>query len=668
MTEIPLPSQLPDVPGEVACDTETSGLFADDGARTSTVSVAWWAHTGCALATLGPGAYWGDVLDKGGSPEAAFCQSEACIASTAFPFDQGVEGKPEDNGQGSLFGQDVNLPEAEWRALLSWLLGRDGLVYHNAPFDLEKLRVGTRLWAGVELEHLTCWDTQSTCKELWPNSRTTSLKPTYERIWGGDSRKYETAIKDYLKRSHLPAGRYDLIPWDILGPYADMDARMTLRLRVRQAREIWEGGGNLAWCKREHALGQILYRMTRRGVPYDANASLQVAGTIQKQRSEIAARLPFVPTTPAAKKYYFGTGRTDKGMTCLGLPAYAVTEKNREPQLTAEILDRMVKDRVPHADTYSQYAQLETAESMWYRGYADAIGADGRLRTYFRQTKVVSGRYSAERINLMAMPHDYRLTAYTLLTGVPTPRQLIAARVADTMPGWGLWELDWAQAELRAAAKAAGCTRMIQMFRDGVDLHGYTATELLHVTPGSDAWPLMRQVGKRGNFTLCFGAGWPTFQKMVRKETGLLIPDEESERIVHDWNGLYPEYSRAIRRWSAIADQDKRVRLINGRIRWFSSDEFTHKAFNQYIQGSLAELGKDLMLFVEKLTNDLDIPQRGVQAGIGEAGMLLTIHDSVLLLLPDDDAQDIVSQICAWGSAYGSRMFDFPMLLEAKEW
>lgn len=661
---VTLPSQLPNVLGEVSCDTETSGLFADDGARTSTVSIAWWEHIGCSQAEFGS---WAAALEVCTDPEWVFCESDDCVQSAAFPFDQGAEGKPEDNGQSSLFSSDVNLPESEWKALLSWLSVRP-LVFHNAPFDLEKLRVGTRTWPGVELEHAFWWDTQTGCKELWPLSGTTSLKPTAERLWPGTGmREYEQRIKTYLSRNRIAPGRYDLIPWDILGPYADMDARQTLRLRARQARVLWEGSGVPSWCHREFLLGKILYRMTRRGVPYDAPASLAAANQIQGLRADLARTLPFVPNTPAAKKYFFGVGRTAKGQPCLGLTPYAVTEKNQEPQLTAEILDRMVKAEVPHAADYASWSQLETAESMWYRGYAEKIGSDGRLRAYFRQTKVVSGRYSAERVQLHAIPHDYRLSAYSLLAGIPTPRKLITSAVAR-LPGWGLWELDWAQAELRAAAVTAGCTRMLEAFQAGTDLHGYTATELFHVEPSSDRWPLIRQVGKRANFTLCFGAGWPTFQAMVRKETGVLIEDSEADRIVTDWNGLYPEYGRASRKWARKADIDRRVQLVNGHQRWFRDGEFTHKAFNQYIQASLAELGKDLMIEVESRMERAGIPELGVSSGIGEAGMLLTVHDSVLLLLPDDRAASLVAEICAWGSDYGSRMFNVPMALEGKRW
>jgi len=60
-----LPTELPDVPGLVAWDTETCGLFPDDGARVSTLSVSF--------------------KDPGRDQ----------IRSYAWPFFQGLYNKPE---------------------------------------------------------------------------------------------------------------------------------------------------------------------------------------------------------------------------------------------------------------------------------------------------------------------------------------------------------------------------------------------------------------------------------------------------------------------------------------------------------------------------------------------------------------------------------------------
>jgi DNA polymerase-1 len=256
-----------------------------------------------------------------------------------------------------------------------------------------------------------------------------------------------------------------------------------------------------------------------------------------------------------------------------------------------------------------------------------------------------------------------------VMLGLMTPRQLIGL-AASRLPGWGLWELDLAQAELRVAAMWAKCDRMISAIVEGRDLHAETATELFKVTPDHEAWGKYRQVGKRGNFTLCFGAGGKTFQGMVRKETGIALTDREAERIVRDWNDLYPEFSRAIERHMVRAERLRYVPLVNGRRRWFARWEETHKAFNQRVQGSLAELGKDWMLKSDAYLIEKGLDERGVEEGVGRAGLLLTIHDSQVLLLPEGaEGEAMAEQCAAFGREVWAEMFpEIPGGVDLKKW
>ncbi len=63
----------------IATDTETSGLFADDGARTSTASIAWVDHSGD----------WAQYADRiTYNVEQIAPGLEVAICSAAWPFDQ----------------------------------------------------------------------------------------------------------------------------------------------------------------------------------------------------------------------------------------------------------------------------------------------------------------------------------------------------------------------------------------------------------------------------------------------------------------------------------------------------------------------------------------------------------------------------------------------------
>ena len=416
---------------------------------------------------------------------------------------------------------------------------------------------------------------------------------------------------------------------------------------------------------------RVLYRMTRRGVPYDAPVSLAVADQAADRRAELVKTLPFNPSN--AKTYYFGdkqkriVGRDGKRVACLGLEPYESTDQG-QPSFTEKVRMSMERDDIPHIRTMSDISKLNTAETMWYRPYAEKTGADGRLRTYFRQTNVRSGRFSVERINLQAMPQDYRLTGFDVMKGLPTPRQIIK-QAYGRYPGWDPYELDWAQAELRVAAQKAGCTKMLQMINDGVDLHGYAASELMGKHPDDPDWYQFRQVFKRFNFSAIFGIGPVKLQYDIAKQTGVYWSDQQTRDTLDGWNELYPEYKTAIDKFSYLAKRYQYTTLVNGKRRWYSRDELdnTHKAFNQYVQGSLAELGKDLLIWTEDLMRREGIAAHRHSDGT-EAGLQLMIHDSYLLQLPGDRADDLLAAIRDYAGPYGTEMFKVPMALDGGKW
>jgi DNA polymerase I-like protein with 3'-5' exonuclease and polymerase domains len=248
-------------------------------------------------------------------------------------------------------------------------------------------------------------------------------------------------------------------------------------------------------------------------------------------------------------------------------------------------------------------------------------------------------------VNLQAIPHDYQLPE--LAARFPTPRQLFVPR-----PGTKLWELDLSQAELRVAAVEANCVPMLDMITNGEDIHGNVARQLFRDEPGSDTWFENRQIGKRADFSLIFGVGADTFQSTLAKQTYIWRPINEINSIVRRWRGLYPEFGRAIRVYMDRADHWGYVRLVNGRVRFFAGYEDKHKAFNGYVQGSLAELMKQWTLEVDLLWPEM---------------LLLAIHDSLVLEVPIGE-EDLVYQARDIGAGIGTDMFNVEMTVDVSEW
>lgn len=631
---VPVPSRVLNQYGlsPVAVDTETNGLYADDGVRTAIVSVAW----------VDPAV----LADEDALTRAI--ETGEGVLSYAFPFDQGRRDK---FGTATELGQlfetseiegDYNLPEREWHFLYGWLAGQGtGLIYHNAKFDLEKLRVGTRHWPGQELMDQTLWDSQLTNKEIWP-TESTSLKPTAARLWGESEAEEAAALKPYLGPKTDP--RYDLVPWNVIGPYAAKDAELTVRLYWHQQRMIEEGAARPEWVRRELEFMKCLYLMEKRGMPFDAASSLDACARIEEYKQQVAARLPFVPSINAAKRYYFDDPPSKGG---LGLTPFATTPGGKS-QLNDDVIVQMEKVGVPHIEDYALWRRLDVAQSMWYRGYAEMVGDDGRLRTCFRQTFVKTGRISVERFQAQALPHAGKLKL--IPDDVPRVRELF-------FRGHEAREVDLAQAELRVAAKKADCRTMLEMIEAGDDLHGITTTELFGTRPGDPDWFDTRQVGKRANFSFIFRVGAETFQETVRKLLGIDMDLRECEQIVKKWNALYPEFRRIGYQYEEIAKRTRYVVLANGKKAWFEPYEtYMRPAFNKYVQGSLAELNKDWVLDTERRH---------------PGTLLMSVHDSQYLDSEGwtpEAADRVAADVAARGGELGTEMFDVPMEADWGPW
>lgn len=632
--------------GPIAIDTETSGLHVDNGARISTISIAWtdpnnqWEHIQTHQWDTGIQTNQTETIDQ---------HEHQTIISMAWPYDQGTTGKPENTNQTLDLWTDQNLDQTQWEALHTWLQlvsGEHGLIMHNAKFDLHMLRTGTRHWPGHDYSQNLHWDTQNITDLLWGRHGTTSLKPTAARLWGEQETNEQQIIKQYLQQNKLPTGRWDLMPWHTIAQYADQDARLTQRLYQRQLNELnkpnWFTGKNgklttQQAIKRRLDTTLMLYRVEKRGLPFDRKQAQTIANQIDQKIQQLENQLPFKPATiPAAKHYWYGTGHK-YGTDGLGLQPIELTNGG-QPQLTKQTIGKMLERGYPNVELWRDIDRLQQANIRWYRAWGERAGQDNRLRTSIRQNGTVSGRFSVENIQLQAIPHDYRLTGYTILNGIPTPRQLIGN---GTPKGWQLWELDLAQAELRVAALYANCTRMLQLIEQGQDLHGDAAQQLFNIQPGDPNWGQMRTVAKRANFSLIFGVGWAKLQNDIEEQTGIRLTDHEAKQLVQGWNQLYPEYKQAIQQTMNTVDQRKQknpeqygwVTLQNGERRWFQPDEDTHKAFNQRVQPNLAQYGIDWWLTVEKQLidklGDQPIP------GVGHVGMVLMVHDSMVLLLPE---------------------------------
>lgn len=630
-----LPSQLPDHIGRIALDTETGSiddptgaLFPDDGARVADVSIGW--HEG----------------DQ--------------VFSTAWRFwDEG--------------GHGGALPRSEWDYLCDWLRERPGIAYMNAPMDVESMRAGTgNGFPGVDLLHLACWDIGLVAAVLDPGTLV-SLDQQAKRWYGvSDKAAMLEPLKKWLmakrrevaKPRHaenrrrrkagepeLPVTReeeryqtwaYYLAPWELVKPYAATDAELTVRLARLQWGRLKEGeGGPKRWhfVSKDLQIMRSLIRMERRGVPYNHVTSRQVAARLSEDRERAYAALPMGEPNPLNLANWF--------YEIQKVPVIKKT-KGGKPSLDKEVMEQFAElDHVPGAAELRTWRTINGAIERWYGPFARMTNkADGRLRPRYKQTAVRSGRLSIQRAQLQAIPHNHVLRNTPELRDHPTPRDLIGA----AEEGWERWEMDLAQAELRVAAWFANAKTMLAIIREGRDPHGELATTAFGVKKGDDDWFRLRNVGKRGNFSLIFGIGRDRLRADIKTQTGLLLPWDEVDLLRDTFMDMHPEFKRAIRIESKKILSNVRepsVMLVTGRKNGIfpyeldrDYDEETqkpvgpprgmHKAFNRKVQGSIGEFAKEWMV----LADEFLMRELADEDPEDRHGLLLQIHDALMVSVP----------------------------------
>lgn len=611
----------------VALDTETSGLFPDDGARVACVACAW----------------------KGGT--------------LALPFDQGTRDKPQPKRNVSAARQraeeaqttfsdleeDPNLGEEEWQLLLH-LLSKKRLVMHNAAFDFIMLHAGTRHWSGIDLGDTLLWDTMIAHRVWRPNSSAGLDNAARELGIGG--KQGLDAVQEWLKQAKKPKGRYDLVPWSVIREYVIVDAEKTFALYEQQKLHLKEEPEEerlrlLRECKREFDLAVVLMRMEQRGLGYDIKRSLEAAEEMERKVEDIVAQLPFKLTPAGARKYFLEQGLLPDRVTSHGAPSIDAEQVREWAQKDPPI---------PWAAEYRDATKAKRAASMWYRGYAKKIGEDGRLRCRYRQVKLSvegkranddsgarSGRLSVERVNLQAMPKGDKIEE-----GMVGVRDLLMAK-----KGHALVSLDMSQAELRAAAKYSGCTAMQEMLNEGVDFHGKTTEDVMHVERSHPEWKLKRDIGKKLTFGAIFGIGGEGFQRLLKRETDVVLPLEECNELVQNWRHTYPEIMKAYRRAERIFRERGYVRILPGTEyesrSYLAYGDWPRTGWNRMVQGSLAAW---LRLWLVQIEQE--------QPG----AIVLTVHDSVVLELPKHTAKKTAQLIADKAAARASELFDTPMAVD----
>jgi len=394
---------------------------------------------------------------------------------------------------------------------------------------------------------------------------------------------------------------------DVLGELCATDADITFRLYPPMDTALEQNSAldTLYWELLAPAM-RVLADMEWEGVPIMEGRLNDLADETNAQVEDLLDQVRTMADEPELnpnsviqlRKILYGK---------LGLPVLGFTAKGA-PSTNAATLQKLEKLHaiIPVIQDLRAQRKLLTASLL---PWLDQAGYDGSLHPRYKPAFVKTGRLSSEMPNIQQVPRDTDVRS-----------------IFGGVEGYQVVELDYSQLELRIVAWLAGEDRMLEAFYKNEDLHQVTANAL-----GVD-----RYTGKTANFGLLYGAGYRKLKEIAALEHGLDLTEAQAEAIRTQWFATYPAISAFHKRTILEARTSGGITTVLGR--WRPLPDIHSKEWNlkggserQAVNSPIQSVASDITLF--KLTK---LPAILEKAG-SKARPFITVHDSILLLVPDDE-------------------------------
>ena len=192
------------------------------------------------------------------------------------------------------------------------------------------------------------------------------------------------------------------------------------------------------------------------------------------------------------------------------------------------------------------WRMLSKLKSTYTDTLQDAINPEtGRVHTSYQIAGAATGRLASTDPNLQNIP-----------VRTEEGRRIREAFVAE--PGNLLVSLDYSQIELRILAHMADIEALKQAFRDGLDIHAMTASEMFGV-PIEGMPAHVRRQAKAINFGVIYGIS------AFGLANNLRIPREDAKRFIDTYFERFPGIREYMNRTIAFAKEHGHVETLFGR-------------------------------------------------------------------------------------------------------
>ncbi|WP_415234580.1 DNA polymerase I [Pseudorhodobacter sp.] len=460
----------------------------------------------------------------------------------------------------------------------------------------------------------------------------------------------DTLCDTYLGHTPIPiksllgAGKsqitFDLVPVDEAVKYASEDADITLRLWQIFKPQLHRKSVTTVYETLERPLVPVLAQMEMAGIQVDrdtlsrmSNAFAQKMAGLEDEIKTMAGR-PFNVGSPKQLGEILFDEMGLPGGTKGKTGAYATGADILEDLATEHELPGKVLD----------WRQLAKLKSTYTDALQDHINPEtGRVHTSYSLVGAVTGRLSSTDPNLQNIP-----------VRTDEGRRIREAFVAPE--GRVIVSLDYSQIELRILAHVANIPALKQAFKDGIDIHAMTASEMFGV-PVEGMDPGVRRQAKAINFGVIYGISGFGLARNLR------IPRAEAQGFIDRYFERFPGIREYMDTTIQFAKDNGYVQTLFGRR--IHTPEINAKgpaagfakraAINAPIQGTAADIIRRAMIRMPDATRDLD------------AKMLLQVHDELLFEVATEAVAPLikVARDIMEGAALPAVHLSVPITVEA---
>lgn len=358
-----------------------------------------------------------------------------------------------------------------------------------------------------------------------------------------------------------------------------------------------------------------LYDMEKRGIRVDKNALEEYSHSLEKRIQELHDSI----IGYAGKNFNINSPK-QLGPILFEDMALPGGKKTKTGYSTSVDVLEKIRSVHPIIEDILEYRQLTKLNSTYAVGLVNYISDDERIHGTFNQTITATGRISSTEPNLQNIP--MRLEMGRLIRKAFIPKD-----------GYVFVDADYSQVELRVLAHLSGDKVMQNAFRNNIDIHATTASEVFGV-PIAEVTDLQRRHAKAVNFGIVYGIS------AFGLSEDLGISRKEAADFIQKYYDTYQSIKLYLDKQVEDAKKNGYVTTMFGRIRpipELKSSNFMQRSFgervamNSPIQGTAADIIKIAMVRVNMKLKELGLKSQ----------LILQIHDELLIETAEDEVDTV---------------------------